>query len=352
MAMGQVWVVGHQEVERCFPLHVAIGAMRSVLEARARGETFAPQRQVTWLPEGRGALVWMPADLPYQTALGGKLLTVYPDNTHTPYETHQGVVLLFERAHGRLVAILEAGAVTAIRTAAVSAVATEALARPDAHVAAVLGTGTQARLHAHAMCLARDLHEVRIWGRSLERAERLAARVGAEQDRYVRSPRGPASDAVRVTGCATLEAALDGADIVCTTTASRAPFVTRAHLAPGMHINAVGAAVPGFRELDGKAVQQARVFVDSREAAALEADELRLALAEGHIGPDHVLGELGEVLLGTCAGRTLPGDITLFKSVGLAVEDVAAAHAVVSRLAADGGPDIPRVTWTGVTKGL
>lgn len=326
-----VYVVGHADVMRLMPVGDCEPVMARVLRARGRGEAVSPLRQVTWLPEGLGAMAWMPADLTSEQVLGGKLLTVYPENARTPYESHQGAVLLFERVHGRLLAIVDASAVTAIRTAAVSAVATRALARPEAAIVTIVGTGTQARLHARAMCDVRPIREVRIWGRSAARARALCQRLARETGPET-GTREPEASAPSWVVAGNLRDAVAGSDIVCTTTASREPILEGAWLPEGCHVNAVGAAVPGFREWDRAAIRRARVIVDARESALAEADEIRQMAGDEAGRMRYVAGELGEVLSGTVGGRSTAREITFFKSLGLAVEDVAAAAYVYDRL--------------------
>lgn len=329
----KVHVLGHEAVTRHFPMRDAIDTMAACLIERDRGEATAPLRQITWLPGGEGALAWMPADLRARSVLGGKLLTVYPDNARTPYESHQGVVLLFEREHGRLLAILDASTVTAIRTAAVSAVATRALAREDASSLLVVGTGTQARLHALAIPEVRPVREVRVWGRSPDRAKALADRLARDF--------GTGGPAVDIAPTPDLRDAVGRADIVCTVTGSREAFLAGEWLTAGTHVNAVGAAVVGFREWDATAVTRARVFVDARESARAESDEIRTALASDALDRDETLPELGEVLTGRAPGRRNPTDLTWFKSLGLAPEDLAAADFIFRKVVAS--PDGDRL---------
>ncbi|HYM81260.1 MAG TPA: ornithine cyclodeaminase family protein, partial [Candidatus Limnocylindria bacterium] len=231
----------------------------------------------------------------------------------------------FEVEHGRLVAVVDASAITAIRTAAVSAVATRALARPDAGDLAILGSGVQAASHLEAMRAVRPLGRVRVWSRTPENARAFAEREARRHGLAV-EPMPSARDA------------LEGADLVCTTTAAREPIVLGEWLVPGAHVNAVGACFAGARELDSAAVARARLFVDRRESALNEAGDFLIARQEGAIGDDHIAGELGEVLLGRVAGRTSPDQITLFESLGLAVEDLAVAeHIHRKALAEDAG---------------
>jgi ornithine cyclodeaminase len=301
------------EVVRLLPMESCIAAMEEVLEALARGAAMLPLRMVLHLPGGRGMFAVMPAQTDQPAAFGLKAITIFPENAGTGFDSHQGAVLLFEPAHGALVAILDAAAVTAIRTAAVSAVATRLLARPDAGDLAILGTGVQARSHLDAMRAVRPVHRVRVWSRQ-----------GVHRNAFVewaRRERG-----VVVEPCDTAREAVAGADLICTVTASHQPVLAGAWIAPGAHLNAVGASRPTARELDTEAVRRARVFVDRRESALHEAGDILIPRGEGAITDAHVLGELGDLLLGRVVGRVSPDDITLFKSLGLAVEDVAAAH--------------------------
>jgi ornithine cyclodeaminase len=232
-------------------------------------------------------------------------------------------VLLFDNASGQLLAIADASSITAIRTAAVSGVATRALARPDAGDLALLGAGVLAMPHLEAMRAVRDIRRVRVWSRSRERAVQFAARALAESG-------------VTVEVCTTARDAVDGADIVCTITAARSPILEGAWLAPGVHVNAVGASIPTARELDTDAVRRATLYVDRRESALNEAGDFLIPRAEGAITDDHIAGELGDVLTGAAPGRQAVAEATLFKSLGLAIEDIAALRHVHQQAEATG----------------
>lgn len=310
------------EVRRLLPLAECIDAMAAALAQLANGEALSPLRSVTILPDGQSAFAMMPAWCGPQRVVGAKVITAFNGNNGTPYDSHQGAVLLFETSHGRLLAIVDATAITTIRTAAVSAVATRLLAREDARVLAILGAGVQARAHLEAIAAVRPLGEVRIWSRTSERARELA-REAAERC-------GGHAYAV-----ATAEEAVRGADIVCTTTSAVAPVLEGDWLQPGTHVNAIGACVPFARELDTAAVVRARLYVDRRDAALREPGDLVEPLRAGAITPAHIVGEIGDVLTGRAPGRRAPDEITLFKSLGLAVEDVAAARLVYDRAVRD-----------------
>jgi len=319
----QILIVNQDEVRRLLPMAECLDVMARTLAALGRGEALLPLRQVLMLPGGQGAFGAMPAHLSSPPAIGIKVITVFPGNHGTAYDSHQGAVLLFETERGRLLAVMDASSITAIRTAAVSGVATRALARADASTLALLGSGVQAATHLEAIALVRPLRRVRVWSRD-----------PAHVARFVEAARKRHGFAIEAAPSAR-EAVAD-ADVVCTVTASREPVLEGAWLRAGTHVNAVGASLRSARELDSAAVARARVFVDRRESAANEAGDLLIPRAEGAIGDDHVQGELGEVLLGRVDGRRTDDEITVFKSLGLAVEDVASAHHIHARAQAVG----------------
>ena len=307
-------LVGQDDVARLLPMSDCIEAMAAALSALARGDAALPIRQIVRLPSG-GFLGSMPATVGPLGVFGVKALSVFHANEGTPFDSHQGAVLLFESAHGRLLAIVDATSVTAIRTAAVSALATRLLAREDARELALLGTGVQARTHLEAIRLVRPLSRVRVFSRDPARVRAFAERESK-------------AHGIEVAPCASAETAVRGADIVCTVTSSCEPVLRGAWLAAGTHVNVVGAATPECREVDTDAVVRSRVFVDRRESALHEAGDLLIPMREQAITGDHVLAELGELLAGRVAGRRSAEEVTLFKSLGLAIEDVAAAHVV------------------------
>lgn len=310
----------------------AVDVVEDALATLARGDAVQPLRQAVWRPDRVGLLGVMPGMLLGETSdadespgvMGVKIVTVFL-GSHGPDAppSHQGLVLLFEAEHGTPRAILDAASVTAIRTAAASAVATRHMARDNASHLAILGSGVQAATHLAAMRAVRPIEHVRVWSRDAANARRFAAEHSVEGE-------------VTVEASLTVRDALDGADLVCTVTSSPDPVLRGAWLAPGMHVNAVGACTPKARELDAVAVARARMIVDSRESARNEAGDFLLARDEGAVADDHVAGELGEVILGTIPGRTSDDEVTLFESLGLAVEDLAAATHVVRRAESEG----------------
>jgi ornithine cyclodeaminase/alanine dehydrogenase-like protein (mu-crystallin family) len=310
-------IIGQAEVRQLLPMRDCIEVMADALAALARGEGLQPLRTAYRLP-GDDLLAVMPAYVGPLDAPGVKVITIVPGNHGTELDSHQGAVLLFEGQRGRLVAVIDATEVTAIRTAAVSAVATRALARADACDLALLGSGTQARTHLAAMAAVRPLRRARVWSRDPARAAAFAERAAREHG-------------FEVEAVAAAVDAVAGADLVCTTTSAATPVLEGAWLQPGAHINAVGACVPKARELDGEAMRRSRLFVDRRESALHESGNVLLACSEGAIEPGAIAAELGEVLVGAAPGRRSDDDITLFVSLGLGFEDIAAAHFIHRR---------------------
>ena len=313
-----VRIVSAEEVERLLPMAQAIDVMEDVFRTLARGDAVQPLRSMVWLPERRGLLGLMPAYLGAPSLLGLKAVTVMPGNHGTEFDSHQGVVLVFETTHGALRAVVDASAITAIRTAAVSGLATRVLAREQAGDLALLGSGTQARTHLEAMRAVRKLRRVRVWSATPGHARVFAARESARP--------GLAIEAME-----TARAAVEGADLICTVTAAKSPVLKGEWIAEGAHVNAVGACFPSARELDTAAVVRSRLIVDRRESTLAEAGDFLIPKEEGALDERHIRAELGEVLNGAAAGRESPADVTLFKSLGLAVEDLAAAHHVATR---------------------
>lgn len=309
-------IITQDEVRELLPMGECIDAVRTALAELAAGRGLQPLRPIMWLPEHVGALGLMPGYLESIGLMGVKTVSVFPGNAGTEHDSHQGTVMLFDHENGTLLAIIDATEITAVRTAAASAVATELLARPVASVLAILGSGVQARSHITAMTHARPIQEIRVWSRNTVNAERLTRSARTEH---------PGLD-IRVV--ASPAEAVTGAHLICTTTATTEPILTGDLLEPGMHINAVGASVPFARELDGAAMARATLFVDRRESTLNESGDFLLARDEGFVDDDHIVAELGDVLVGNHPGRQRDDEVTLFKSLGLAVEDVAAGSVV------------------------
>lgn len=309
----QVLIINQAEIARLLPMATCIDVMAEALATLARGDVILPLRPVMPLPEGRGSLVLMPAYVGSPEALGLKVITVMPGNAGTEYDSHPGVVMLLDAEHGQPLAIMDASEITAIRTAAVSGLATRLLAREDADELALLGSGVQARTHLAAMLAVRPVRRVRVWSRTAAHAERFAAEATARHG-------------LPVAAVPTARAAVEGAGLICTITASASPVLAGEWLAAGAHVNAAGASVRTARELDTAAIRRARLFVDRRESALSEAGDLLIPIAEGAVDEAQIAGELGDLVLGRVAGRESGDQITCFKSLGLAIEDVAAAR--------------------------
>jgi ornithine cyclodeaminase/alanine dehydrogenase-like protein (mu-crystallin family) len=294
--------LSEHDVRRLLRMDELLPAVRDALVALSRGAAVQPVRQVVPVAEHGGFLGAMPGY--HGGALGAKLVTFYPDNRGVP--THHAVIVLFAPETGAPVAVIDGRLVTEMRTAAVSAVATDALARADARALAIVGAGVQAHSHLEALRLVRPLDDVRVW-----------------------SPRGAGAFAERhgVRLAASAEDAVRGADVVLVATTAKTPVLRGAWLAPGAHVVAVGAVRPDWRELDDDVVRGRRLFVDSREAALRESGDVIAS------GGDPV--EIGEVLAGAAPGRSAATDVTVFKSVGVAVEDLAAAALVYAKAWAD-----------------
>jgi len=309
----KVLIVNEPGVYELLSMAACVPLMKDALSSLSKGDVVMPLRSLVRLPDGSGLLGLMPGYLGNPQSFGLKVVSVMPGNHGTPYDSHQGVVMLFGIARGEPLAILDATAITAIRTAAASAAATQALARDDAGDLALIGSGTQARTHLEAMQCVRTLRRVRVWSRNRANAERFAREEGAKRD-------------VTIEVCASAADAVQGADLVCTTTSARTPVLEGAWLAPGAHVNAAGACFKETRELDTEAVRRARLFTDCRESCVNEAGDFLLPRAEGAIGDAHLLGEVGEVFLGRIPGRIAETDITIYESLGIAIEDLASAH--------------------------
>jgi ornithine cyclodeaminase len=260
----------------------------------------------------------MPSIYGARQAMGVKVLSVFPGNHGTTFDSHQGAVLLFEARHGQLLAILDASEITAIRTAAVSGVATRVLARTDASRLAILGSGVQARTHLQAMLAVRPIQKVTLCGRNFEKAHNFAERQSA----IYGIPIVAVKDSNEASG---------NAEIICATTSSSTPVVEGKSISAGTHINAVGAFGPNSRELDTHVVARSRFFVDRKESTLNESGDYLIPLKEGAINAEHIQAELGDLLLERAIGRRNRNEITIFKSMGLAIEDLTCADFLYKR---------------------
>lgn len=319
-----VLILSGADVRRLLPPAACAQAMRETFVALARDEIHQPLRTVVRPPGARGVMAAMPS---YRSGADGayalKVVCVFHDNPALGKDAHQGAVMLCSNETGELLALANASALTEIRTAAVSAVATDALARPDSTELAVVGAGVQAGAHIRALAGVREFKRIRVAARDLARTEEFVRAVAPTVD-------------VPVEAVASVREAVEGADVVVTATSSAQPVVHRDWIAPGTHINAVGSSIPTARELDSATLAASTLFVDRRESTVNESGDYLMALAEGAVGPDAIRAELGAVLTGADPGRTGAEEVTVFKSLGLAAQDLAAV-AYVYRKARESG---------------
>lgn len=322
-------VLGEAAIEALMPMGRCITVVAEAMQAVSRGEVLAPLRSIMPLapPNAMGI---MPGALLGRGVFGVKVLGLYPGNSKRNLPSHAGMVVLFDAHDGAPVAVLESNSLTALRTAAASAVATRALARPGGEVLGLLGAGHQALWHVRALMQVMPLRRLQLWSRTRASAERLLARLEL-----------PGSIELAITDDA--RSAVSGADVVCTVTASREPVLLGDWLRPGQHINLVGASVASALEADTAVVQNSRFFVDARASAQVQAGEWLQALECGAVTPEHLCGEIGEVLLGRLPGRLAAHDITVYKSLGHTAQDLATADTLLGLARASGSH--PEIAW-------
>jgi alanine dehydrogenase len=307
-----LWLT-ESDVRRAIDLPALVRTMESALAAFSAGLVTQPVRTaLQFAPALPRFFALMPAWLPEQGALGAKLVTVVPDNASAGLPTHQAMIALFDSANGRLLALLDGRYITEVRTPSVSLLSVRHLARPDARQLALLGSGVQARSHLAQLLGDRDFDRVQVWGPEGKQVESLVADCSTG-----RTP---------VVAVGNAEEAVSSADVILLATSSLTPVLQSDWVKPGAHVISIGACRPNQREMDPVLLARARLFVDSRGAALVESGDVVMGMAEGYFVAEHIAGELGDVILGRIAGRTSEDEITVFKSLGLAVEDVAAAH--------------------------
>jgi ornithine cyclodeaminase len=310
-------ILNRLQVEALLDVDALIDALASAMADLSAGRASVPDRVAALVPEHEGFLAAMPGFVPSAKVLMSKLVSLFPHNAGTGLPTHQAVIVAFDPDTGQPAALLDGTAITAIRTGACSALSARLLARPDADVLAILGTGVQARSHARAMCRVMPIRQIRVAGRDYAKAAALAAELSDTLQ----------TDAQAV---ATYREALQGAGIACATTHAAEPVIRRAWLTAGVHVTSVGY---GGREIDDATVADALVCVESRRSALAPfpsgSNDLLMPIRDGVITADHVHAELGELVAGIKPGRNSPDQITLYKSVGVAVQDAAAAALVL-----------------------
>lgn len=315
-------IINRSDVERLLPVKDCVEVMARAMRATSRGEVTLPIRQFMPVPGASGKLAIMPGTLGDPACFGIKLVCKYDRAHGDPLGTHVGMVMLFDSIKGIPLAMVEGSSLTAIRTSAASALATRYLAREDATRLAIIGTGEQAMRHVAAMLAVRTIKQISVWGRDAQRAKSFADKVASCSGLLV-SVHGDVADAV------------ERADIICTATSAKTPVLLGADLRPGQHINLVGSAIPTTAEVDDEAVARSRYYVDYRPAALAAAGELLGVIESGCLDESHIVGEIGEVVSGTVPGRRSDEEITIYKSLGVASQDLAAAYAVWELAVAD-----------------
>ncbi len=305
-------VIEKEQVEKILTPEKCIEAMKQAFTDLEEGRCAMPQRLLCTMPN-TAVFGFMPAYV--GDYFGAKVISAYAPNMGTEYPSHIGYIVLFESEHCTVAGLIEAGSVTEIRTGAASAVATDLLAKKDAHVMAVIGGGAQARSHLSAIRCVRDITDVYVYDINAAAAEKYAAEV---REKY----------GIRAAVCASVEEAVKEADIICTVCPAKEAYLTKDMVKPGVHINAVGTFTPATREVASDLIAASRLYSDYTPSTVKESGEYLVPLAEGLIKEDHIIGSVGELLLGRCEGRVSDEDITVFDALGLAVEDVASAKMV------------------------
>ena len=313
-------IINQSEVERLLPVADCVPVMREAMIAVSRGDTTLPIRQFMPVPGADGKMAIMPGSLgeagvAEDASFGIKLVCKYERPHGDPLGTHVGMVMLFDSAKGVPLAMVEGSSLTAIRTSAASALATDLLASKDATRLAIIGNGEQAMRHVHAMRAVRPIESVAVWGRDAARAEVFAVEVAQ-------------ATGLPVSRHDSTAQAVADADIICTTTSAKEPILAGADLRAGQHINLVGSAIPTTAEVDHEAVRRSRYYVDYRPAAMAAAGELLMAIEAGIVGEDHIVAEIGQVAAGEADARQSDDQITCYKSLGVSAQDLAAAHAI------------------------
>lgn len=306
-------VASHLSMEACIPI------MENMFRSLANGDCLQPLRSLMWLPDKTGLLGMMPGYAAPLGVMGIKVISVFLDNQAAGYPSHQGIVILLDAQHGQPLMMFDAEEITAIRTAAVSALATRMLSREDSEVLAILGAGEQAERHIEAILLVRKIKQVNLWGRNEKKAAGLINKMRGKYNIDIRQKKS-------------VKEAIANADIICTVTSSREPVVEGAWIVKGTHINAVGASTASARELDSEAVVRSKLYTDNYDSIFNEAGDFLIPKKEGVITDSHVRGTLGEILLGSKKGREQEDDITLFKSLGIAMEDIFAAWHIYQQI--------------------
>jgi len=309
-------ILNARDLRALLPMHRCIALMRTAMRLVSEERTRQPIRTALWHPSGRGLLGMMPGYTAEPHWLGIKVVSVFPQNCGTERGSHQGMVLLFDPDNGSPVAIVDGREITAIRTAAATAVATDLLARSSASTLGILGYGEQASRHVESLILVRRFGRILVWGRDSRKAEKFCE-WAASLTKCRLEPIGSA------------QAVVEQADVICTATSAAAPILEGDWLRPGQHLNAIGSSIPTTAEIDVETVRRCRLFVDFKDSALELAGEFRRARDAGVVDDNHILGSIGDLLLGRVSGRISDEDLTLFKSLGMISEDLVATDFVL-----------------------
>ena len=311
--------VNKEKIASLLPMEECIAVMEKMFRSLAAGECLQPLRNIMRLPDGNGVLGMMPGHAAQLGVMGIKVITVFHANSESGLPSHQGIVILFDAKHGQPLMLFDALEITAIRTAAASAVATKLLARQNSSTLAIIGSGEQAKRHVEAMLLVRNIRNINIWSRNEKNARQLANELSGEYNLNIHVKKN-------------VQQAIEHADMICTVTASKEPVVMGDWIAAGTHINAVGASTPLSRELDTDTIIKSKLFTDRYESILNEAGDFLIPKKEGAITDEHVKAEIGEVLSGIKKGREHEDEITVFKSLGIAAEDIFSAYHIYEKI--------------------
>src|SRR4030095_11273673 len=311
--------VNKEKIASHLPMEECIDVMEKMFRSLAAGECLQPLRNIMRIPDGSGVLGMMPGHAAKLGVMGIKVITVFPANCESGLPSHQGVVMLFDAKNGQPLMLFDALEITAIRTAAASAVATKLLSRENSSTLAIIGSGEQAKRHIEAMLLVRNIRNINIWSRTEKNAKQLVNELSGEYNFNIHVKKN-------------VQMAVEHADIFCTVTSSKEPIVMGDWIASGTHINAVGSSTAAARELNTAAIVKSKLFTDCYESLFNEAGDFLIPKKEETVTDEHVKGEIGEVLSGTKKGRENDEEITVFKSLGISAEDIFSAYHIYQKI--------------------
>jgi len=311
--------INKEKIASLLPMEECIELMEKMFRSLAAGESLQPLRNIMRIPDGSGVLGMMPGHAGNLGVIGIKVISVFHANKEAGFPSHQGIVMLFDAKNGQPLMLFDALEITAIRTAAASAVATKLLSRKDSSTLAIIGSGEQAKRHIEAMLVVRNIKQVNLWSRNENNARHLVNELSAEYNIPIHIKKN-------------VQQAVEHADIICTVTASKEPVVLGDWIAAGTHINAVGSSTAATRELDTTTIVRSKLFTDRYESLLNEAGDFLIPKKEGAVTEEHVKAEIGEVLSGTKKGRENDEEITVFKSLGIAAEDIFSAYHIYQKI--------------------